>query len=492
MAKLSPIGNNAQFIGGVPASGAKLFFYAAGSSTKQTTYTDEAGLVPQTNPIILDSRGEPSQPIWLTEGLSYKVVFTSSTDTDPPVSPIWDIDNVTGINDSSLTIDQWVNSGVTPLYVSATQFTLAGDQTSAFQVNRRVKLLVTAGTVYGYISASSYAALTTVTVVLDSGALDSGLSNVQLGLITPDNTSLFLMKSANIADLNVITGKLANDSITAEKLADSALGSVLINGYINVPAPSGNALTINIKTKAGADPSATDPVLVVFRNSSLTASGYVVRSITAATSITISSGSTLGSINAILARIVVLLLDNAGTVELAVSNLSGGVQLDETNLISTTAEGGAGAADSATVVYSTTARSNLAYRVAGFLDSTQATAGTYVTAPSLVQNGGGQALASLSSLGYGQTVNNVTGSRAYATTYYNTTGKPIVIYSSWAWVSGAGAVGITVDGVTSFGAVAQSVNQTSQITVTVPPGKSYTTIASGTLNASLIYWNELR
>lgn len=499
MAKLSPIGNNAQFIGGVPASGAKLFFYAAGSSTKQTTYTDEAGLVPQTNPIILDSRGEPSQPIWLTEGLSYKVVFASSTDSDPPVSPIWDIDNVTGINDASLTIDQWVNSGVTPLYVSATQFTLSGDQTSAFQVNRRVKLLVTAGTVYGYITASVFGALTTVTVSLDSGVLDSGLSNVQLGLITPNNTSIRIISSmiadssvtsGKLNDLSVTTGKLANDSITAEKLADSSQGGALINGYINVPAPSGNSLTINIKTKAGTDPSATDPVLVVFRNSSLTTSGYVVRSITAATSITISSGSTLGSTNAILARIAVLVLDNAGTVELAVNNLSGGVQLDETNLISTTAEGGAGAADSATVIYSTTARSSVVYRVAGFLDSTQATAGTYVTAPSLVQNCFGQALASMSSLGYGQTWQDVKASRALATTYYNTTGKPISVNVSVTSTAGS-TISATVNGIAIQGMSQTGTGVQIAMNFLVPPGGSYSVANSGG-TPTIANWAELR
>jgi hypothetical protein len=189
MAKLSPIGNNAQFINGIPANGAKLFTYAAGSSTKQTTYADEAGTIPQTNPIILDSRGEPTQPIWLTEGLSYKFVFTASTDSDPPVSPIWDIDDVTGINDASLTIDQWVDSGVTPTYVSANSFTLPGDQTTAFHNKRRFKALVTAGTVYGTFYSSVFGALTTVTAVMDSTPLDSGLSSIQLSLLTATNPS---------------------------------------------------------------------------------------------------------------------------------------------------------------------------------------------------------------------------------------------------------------------------------------------------------------
>src|SRR5690606_22988438 len=112
--------------------------------------------------------------------------------------------------------DQWVDSGVTPTYVNATQFTLPGDQTNAFQVNRRIKATVTSGTVYGYISVSAFAALTTVTVVLDSGTLDSGLTDVQLGLITPNNTS-FRVTTAMIADGAVTTTKIDDGAVTTTK-----------------------------------------------------------------------------------------------------------------------------------------------------------------------------------------------------------------------------------------------------------------------------------
>jgi hypothetical protein len=100
-------------------------------------------------------------------------------------------------------------------------------------------------------------------------------------------------------------------------------------------------------------------------------------------------------VSAIQSRIVVLALDNAGTVELAVVNITGGNDLSETGLISTTAEGGAGAADSASVIYSTTARSNVAYRVVGYIESTQTTAGTWATTPSTIQGQGGNALTGL-------------------------------------------------------------------------------------------------
>jgi hypothetical protein len=189
--KLAPIFNDAQQINSIAANGGLLFTYVAGSvNTKQTTYTDITGTVPQANPIVLNSRGEPSSPIWLTAGQAYKFVFAPSTDTDPPTSPIRTIDNIAGINDASISIDQWVSSGVTPTYVSASSFTLAGDQTTNFQVGRRLKLTVTAGTVYGTIATSVFGALTTIGVTLDSGALDAGLSAVSYGLLTNTNQSL--------------------------------------------------------------------------------------------------------------------------------------------------------------------------------------------------------------------------------------------------------------------------------------------------------------
>lgn len=196
---VSPFGPCPQFelSTGVPAVGYKLFFYVAGSTTKQDTYTDSTGLVANTNPLILNALGMPDTEIWLTAGQAYKVVYTSSTDTDPPASPIRTWDNLSGINDTVVTIDQWVASGLTPTYVSATQFTVTGDQTSAFHVGRRLKTTNTSGTIYSRITASAYTTLTTITVVNDSGSLDSGLSAVSYGLITSSNSSLPAIISPN-------------------------------------------------------------------------------------------------------------------------------------------------------------------------------------------------------------------------------------------------------------------------------------------------------
>ncbi len=84
---------------GNAASGFKLFTYAAGTNTKQTTYTSAAGTTPNTNPIILNTRGECQ--CWLSAGQNYEFVLASPTDTDPPSAPIWTSNQIAGIDDLS-------------------------------------------------------------------------------------------------------------------------------------------------------------------------------------------------------------------------------------------------------------------------------------------------------------------------------------------------------------------------------------------------------
>jgi hypothetical protein len=80
-----------------------------------------------------------------------------------------------------------------------------------------------------------------------------------------------------------------------------------------------NAVTFAVKTMAGADPSAGDPVIMKFRNGS---GGFVFRTITAALSITIPAGATLQWTNALAGRVWIAAFDDAGTVRLAVGSFS--------------------------------------------------------------------------------------------------------------------------------------------------------------------------
>ncbi len=175
---------------GAPLSGYKLFTYTAGSANKLTTYTSSAGNVAQSNPIVLNSQGMPSSPIWLTAGLSYKFVLAGPNDTDPPVGATISRDDITGVNDTTSAVDQWLSSGLTPTYISATSFSFAGDQTATFQVGRRLKTTNSGGTIYSTITASAFGAVTTITVANDSGSLDSGLSAVSYGILSATNQSI--------------------------------------------------------------------------------------------------------------------------------------------------------------------------------------------------------------------------------------------------------------------------------------------------------------
>lgn len=76
---------------GRPLVGGQLFTYEAGTSTKIETFSDQDG-TPNTNPVILDYRGEAD--VWIDGELSYKFVLAPRGDTDPPTNPIWSVDNV--------------------------------------------------------------------------------------------------------------------------------------------------------------------------------------------------------------------------------------------------------------------------------------------------------------------------------------------------------------------------------------------------------------
>lgn len=185
---LAPILNDQQEdANGKPLSGGLIEVYVAGTSTPATTTSDKAGAVQNSWPIVLNTLGVNSQgAVWLTGGSAYKYVIKSSTGVLQRT-----IDNISGINDTAITTDQWVVYQGVPTYVSATSFTVPGDQTQIFQINRRLKSTNTGGTVTSTITNSVYSAPnTTVTVRNDSGTLDSGLSQVSYGVVSVQNSSV--------------------------------------------------------------------------------------------------------------------------------------------------------------------------------------------------------------------------------------------------------------------------------------------------------------
>ena len=234
-----------------------------------------------------------------------------------------------------------------------------------------------------------------------------------------------------------------------------------------------------------------NPTVLDFRSPTLSAGTVNNRSVGSAISVVTPSTATLGTVSTKISRIILVAIDTTalgGGVELAVVNISGGNNLDETGVISTTAI--SAGATSANVFYSTTARAGVPYRVVGYVESTQTVAGTWATAPSTIQGSGGGALSSMASIGYGQTLgaNLYAGTRNYATTYYNTGGKPITVLFG---TSNSSALTFTIAiGSGSFVPPPTGVASAFNISFIVPPGASYSiSVAGGTPTTNV--WQEI-
>jgi len=87
MAVLTPVAKM-QFLDetGAPLVGGLLYTYAAGTTTPQASYTDSTGAQANTNPVVLDARGEAN--IWLASA-TYKFKLASSDNTE-----LWTVDNI--------------------------------------------------------------------------------------------------------------------------------------------------------------------------------------------------------------------------------------------------------------------------------------------------------------------------------------------------------------------------------------------------------------
>lgn len=230
---LSPIGGAGwQFFtnAGTPLIGGLLYTYTAGSTTPLATYTDSTLATPSGNPVVMDSTGRVQQgAIWLQNNTPYKFVLKDSVGN---TLGTWD--NITGINSSSVVTNEWVSNALVPTYVSATQFTVVGDQRPIFTVNRRVQFQETAGTFYGYVSAATFDGIstTTVTIVADAAGLTASLSVVNYGFLNPTNPSVPQNYATN-AGVAATYLTQANAAVTYATITNTAVLSgrnVIING----------------------------------------------------------------------------------------------------------------------------------------------------------------------------------------------------------------------------------------------------------------------
>ena len=99
---------------GNPLVGGLLYTYEAGSTTPLTSYTDSTGVSANTNPIVLDSRGEAN--VWLGTA-SYKLALYTSAGV-----LIWTVDNISTTG-SNLSVTDHTGDGTTTAFAVTDGFT---------------------------------------------------------------------------------------------------------------------------------------------------------------------------------------------------------------------------------------------------------------------------------------------------------------------------------------------------------------------------------
>lgn len=315
------------------------------------------------------------------------------------------------------------------------------------------------------------------------------------GLLTGDLNLIFPTIPAIWTVINATTGAFTITAKTASGTGVTVTGAQTVVGdgidilaIVPTVTSVSQIQTLTAEVAANALTVTFGGGALDFRNPTL-ANGTPVAAVSVpSNAITVPSGATLGTVSGQASRLVLLEAYNAGAPVLCVVNLAGGVQLDETNLISPTTISGASNSDN--VIYSASAvAANSPYRVVGFIDITEATAGTWASDATVEQGIGGQALAALSGFGFGQTIQNVTGSRSTGVTYYNTTGKLIKVFLH-ATIAAGSAPAMVIDGESILLGATVGAAYTTGVTWDIPPGVSYQLSATGV--TGIIAWRELR
>lgn len=199
-----------------------------------------------------------------------------------------------------------------------------------------------------------------------------------------DQTKLVAFDASGLTTATTRTYVFPNKNGTFALTLDAIMPSFSLAASV-----AGSALTIALKGADGADPSASNVVNIPFRNVSLTDGTISTLAVSAATSLVISSGSTMGFTSATAGRLWIVGFNDGGTFRIGAINCLSGFNvypLSGNGIGSSTAEGGAGAADSAWVFYTGTAVASKAYTILGYLDwaSGLATAGTWASGPTTI------------------------------------------------------------------------------------------------------------
>ncbi len=218
---------------GVPLTGGKLYSYAAGTTTPQTTYTSASGATAHTNPIILDSAGRvPSGEIWLTTNVSYKFVLYTSVNV-----LIATYDNIDGITPANAIFADFAN----------TSDVTKGDALVGFKQSN------SSGVLTGAVAGTVHKKLQEIVSFKDFGAVGDGVVNdtaaIQAAITalsaggTVDGQSLTYRVDSTITGVSSNT-RIQNATFNFSQQADT-IGSIDVGFNVAGSIATGVLLTSN-------------------------------------------------------------------------------------------------------------------------------------------------------------------------------------------------------------------------------------------------------
>jgi hypothetical protein len=199
---------------GTPLVGGKLYSYAAGTTTPLATYTTYAGTVANTNPVILDSRGEAD--VWLGSAL-YKMALYDADD-----ALIWTVDNISSINSGIFTGPVSGTTGTFSGALTAASGTFSGPvsgTTGTFSSGVSGTTGAFSSAVSGTTGAFSSTLNVTGVSTLTAGAVAQGLTVGKGSGITSSNTAF------GISALEANTNSGANTALGFETLKVNLTGA---------------------------------------------------------------------------------------------------------------------------------------------------------------------------------------------------------------------------------------------------------------------------
>lgn len=216
--------------------------------------------------------------------------------------------------------------------------------------------------------------------------------------VTYDGTSWEIVSNQFVGGWGMTLGQVGSGNIIAQSTSAPARSCEAPVFEQLQASVSGNNLTVTLLNQNGVTPTSAAPVLICFETFSGGIGSPTWVPVTAATTFTANAGSSFGSANAVAQRYWIIAFNNAGTVNIGVyaatneavsiGNGAAGstVPVNETaGAVSTTACNACTNATTVQTYYSTTALTNVSARIIGYFEATEATAGTWATAPSIVQ-----------------------------------------------------------------------------------------------------------